>query len=767
MNARRLGRSFMELLVVVAVLAIAVTCFLWISKPGRDRSRETAAPRERPVTAPSLAAPKGEYSERWQIDVSGFGAITSLVPQWRPDVSLQELSNIWRGVAIREIEKMDRELAQRDRDTNSGIKLSLQKALMLNSEGRAEESYKLLEEVRSVIESEPELALAAKASVTYLQGVTALRWGENDNCVLCLGECSCILPIAPSAVHTDPRGSRAAIKHFTEYLSLFHNDLEVRWLLNLAHMTLGEYPDSVDPRYRLDLNRFFHSEFDIGKFRDVSHLVGVDRFNVAGGGIMDDFDNDGLLDIAVTAWEPTQTMAFYHNNGDATFNDRSEKTKLTEQLGGQVCYQTDFNNDGRLDIYVPRGAWMPHPIRPSLLRNDGSSGFTDVTKESGLADPANSHAAAWADYDNDGWLDLFMGCERQVNRLYHNKRDGTFEEVGAAAHLQADAARYCKGCAWIDYDNDDYPDLFVNNLGGLGRLYHNNRDGTFADVSTTRGIDGPAIGFSCWAWDYDNDGWLDIFATSYDRTPADLVKGLIGEPHHCRPNRLFRNLDGLGFENVTDEVGLNMVFATMGSNFGDFDNDGWLDMYLATGDPNYATLVPNRMFKNIGGRRFSEITGSSGTGHLQKGHSVACGDWDRDGDIDLFVQTGGASKGDAYHNLLFQNPGQGNRWLTLKLVGKKTNRVAIGARIKVVTSGAEPLTIYRHVTSGSSFGANPLEQTIGLAKAERVARLEIHWPTSGTTQVFHDIAPNQAIEITEFAESYRPLDWKPLPAPHE
>ncbi len=121
----------------------------------------------------------------------------------------------------------------------------------------------------------------------------------------------------------------------------------------------------------------------------------------------------------------------------------------------------------------------------------------------------------------------------------------------------------------------------------------------------------------------------------------------------------------------------------MGSNYGDFDNDGWLDMYLGTGEPSLATLVPNRMFKNVGGERFAEITGTSGTGHLQKGHGVACGDWDRDGDVDLFVQTGGAANGDRYHNLLFQNPGQGNHWLTVKLVGKKTNRAAIGARIKV------------------------------------------------------------------------------------
>jgi hypothetical protein len=203
----------------------------------------------------------------------------------------------------------------------------------------------------------------------------------------------------------------------------------------------------------------------------------------------------------------------------------------------------------------------------------------------------------------------------------------------------------------------------------------------------------------------------------------------------------------------------------MGSNFGDFDNDGYLDFYLGTGAPNLATLVPNRMFKNVAGKRFAEITASSGTGHLQKGHGVACGDWRRTGNLDIFIEMGGAINGDKYHNILFQNPGQGNHWLTVKLVGKKTNRAAIGARIKVVTAGEKPLTVHRHVSSGSSFGANPLQQTIGLAKADRVATLEIMWPTSGTKQIFRDIAGDQAIEITEFAEDYRRLNWTALPSP--
>src|SRR5262249_29130829 len=159
----------------------------------------------------------------------------------------------------------------------------------------------------------------------------------------------------------------------------------------------------------------------------------------------------------------------------------------------------------------------------------------------------------------------------------------------------------------------------------------------------------------------------------------------------------------------------------------------------------------------------ADITASSRTGNLQKGHGVAFGDWDRDGDVDLFIQMGGAVNGDKYHNVLFDNPGQGNHWLTVKLVGKKTNRAAIGARIKVVTAGEAPLTVHRHVSSGSSFGANPLQQTIGLAGSRRVARLEVHWPTSGTTQVFRDIPADRATEVTEFAETYRVLDSKPIP----
>ncbi len=476
---------------------------------------------------------------------------------------------------------------------------------------------------------------------------------------------------------------------------------------------------------------------------------------------MDDFDEDGRLDILITCHDPTEHMAFYHNNGDGTFVDRTKKAGLTDQLGGLVCYQADFDNDGHLDVFIPRGAWHEWPMRPSLLRNLGGGRFEDVTKRARLLDPVNSNAAAWADYDNDGHVDLFIACEKQPNRLYRNRGDGTFEEVGQRAAVQGSRERFAKGCTWLDYDNDDFPDLFVNNMADAARLYHNNREGRFEEVTSPMGIDGPK-GFSCWSFDYDNDGWLDLFAVYYDRPMDDVVAGLLGMPVERTGNRLYRNLEGKGFEDVSLSTGLGVFFATMGSNYGDFDNDGWLDMYHATGGLSFGFLVPNRMLKNVEGKRFVDISSSSRTGHLQKGHGVACGDWDRDGDLDLFVEMGGGVSGDKYHNLLFQNPGQGNHWLTVRLVGKKTNRAAIGARIKVLTAGDRPATVHRQISSGSSFGGNPMEQTIGLARATQVATLEVYWPTSRTRQVFRNIPADHTIEVTEFDDRYRVLDLRPI-----
>jgi hypothetical protein len=744
---------------LIAIVAAALV-FLIITR-GRLIAR---AARVAGAYRPASGREAG-YQPRIQVETSGFFELLGRLPRWAPDATLEEIAEVWRNTPKQVTAQIERDLRSADLTDREKVQLSFSKMLLAVTEADIDGAISVLDETRDLVEPNDEAAKAVLYTIIFNQGVLALRRGETENCVMCRGESSCILPIVPAAFHTKPAGSRAAITYFTEYLESFPQDLGVRWLLNLAHMTVGEYPDKVDPRYRINLDHFLRSEFDIGRFRDIGHEVGLDRFNMAGGAVMEDFDGDGLLDLAVTSSEPTEPMASYRNVGDGTFFKRTEDTGLAKQLGGKNLVQTDYNNDGLMDIFISRGAWFPHPMPQSLLRNSGDGKFTDVTAEAGLRGPFNSTESRWADFDNDGWLDVFIVCEDQTNRLYHNRGDGTFDDVTVQAGLVQDSRNYCKGADWIDYDNDDSPDLFIDNLNGDARLYHNTGDGTFTDVSSVMGIDGPHIGFSCWAWDYDNDGWLDIFATCYDRPPDGLVKSLLGTPPSRQTNRLFHNASGKYFENRTEGAGLDQLFGAMGCNFGDFDNDGYLDFYLGTGDTDLSTLIPNRMFKNVNGERFADITASSGTGNLQKGHGVSCADWDRDGDVDIFIEMGGATASDKYHNILFQNPGQGNHWLNVRLVGVATNRAAIGARLKVVTAGDPPLSINRHVSSGSSWGANPLEQHVGLGTATMVATLEVHWPTSRTTQVFHDIAADQAIEITEFGTSFRERVWKPVPPP--
>ena len=317
--------------------------------------------------------------------------------------------------------------------------------------------------------------------------------------------------------------------------------------------------------------------------------------------------------------------------------------------------------------------------------------------------------------------------------------------------------RFCRGVAWGDYDNDGRPDLYLSNQGQANRLYHNNGDGTFTDVARKMGVDEPIHSYACWFWDYDNDGRLDLFVTGSSASLSQVIKSHLGQPAMGERPRLFHN-EGDRFVDVARQSGLDRVWLPMGSNCGDLDNDGYLDFYLGTGSPPYSSLMPNILMHNRNGREFEDVTVSTGTGHLQKGHGIAFADWDEDGDLDLFLEAGGAVPGDKAHNALFENPGHDNRWLKLKLQGTRSNRSAIGARVLVRVNGPEgPRSIHRLIGPGSSFGNNPLSPTIGLGKATEIIQVEIVWP-GGEKQAIQGLPLNSAIEIVEGQAGYQRLE---------
>jgi tetratricopeptide (TPR) repeat protein len=587
-------------------------------------------------------------------------------------------------------------------------------------------------------------------------GIAYLHKSEMDNDAYRHPGNQCIFPPVANQSFPKPVASDQAVEYLLKYLQRKPEALDVRWVLNVAYMTLGKYPGGVPPQYLIPPSTFESPE-DVGRFVDVAPAAGINLYSMSGGLIVDDFERDGLFDVVTSDFGQCAPMHFFHNNGDGTFTDRTAQAGLSDQLGGLNLIQTDYNNDGCLDITVLRGAWE-FPQRMSLLRNNCDGTFTDVTKAAGLDLPVQTQTAVWADIDNDGYLDLFVGNENGPSHLFRNKGDGTFEDISHAAGV--DRVAYTKAVVAADYDGDGFVDFYVSNLDGDHFLYHNNRNRTFTDVALQAGVQKPWKSFGAWFFDYDNDGWPDLFVTSYYVSVDESIRSYLSLRPNAETMKLYKNLGNGTFRDVTAEVGLDRVFMPMGSNFGDIDNDGFLDIYLGTGNPSYASILPNVMLHNKEGKFFTDVTASSGTGELHKGHGVAFADIDNDGDEDLLTETGGAVLGDSHAFRLFENPGNGNDWISLYLVGVKTNRAAIGARIKVTVQneGKQSRSIFRTVGSGGSFGASPLSQHIGLGKSARILDLEITWPVSNTRQHFSNVAINQFLEIKEFEKDYEKLE---------
>jgi tetratricopeptide (TPR) repeat protein len=588
-------------------------------------------------------------------------------------------------------------------------------------------------------------------------GIAYLHKSEMDNHIYSAPGEKCIFPMSPAMRFEKTVDSENAAGHFLKYLDQNPDDLEVKWLLNLTVRTLGRYPDAIPNKHLIPLAGF-ESKQDIGRFEDVAPQSGIKHFADGGGIIVDDFENRGLFDIVLSNYD-TQTpqpLRYFHNNGDGTFIDRTEQSGLSGQLCGLNMLQADYNNDGCLDILVLRGAWV-YPQRMSLFRGNGDGKFEDVTVEAGLGVLAATQAAVWADINNDGLLDLFVGNEKGHSYLFLNKGDGTFEDISASSGI--DRIAFTKGVVAADYDNDGYVDFYVSNLGSGNFLYHNEGDNTFKEVARESGVrDSLGRSFATWFFDYDNDGWPDLFVTSDYSSVDETLRTYLGLPSNATSLKLYKNNRDGTFEDVSTRVGLNKVFMPMGANFGDIDNDGFLDIYLGTGNPSYGSLVPNVLLRNDGGKQFVDITASSGTGELHKGHGISFADTCNTGHQDLLTVIGGATTGDKHAFRFFRNPGNENNWIRVKLVGVKSNRSAIDARIKVTVNneGHGRRSIHHIGGSGGSFGANPLEQHVGLGAKALIEEIEILWPASKTRQVFSRVGVNQCIEIKEFATQYVP-----------
>ena len=274
----------------------------------------------------------------------------------------------------------------------------------------------------------------------------------------------------------------------------------------------------------------------------------------------------------------------------------------------------------------------------------------------------------------------------------------------------------------------------------------------FADVTAKAGVAEPITSFTCWFFDYDNDGWPDIFVSGYLATLPNIVREVLGDKAHAqgeRPRLYHNNHDGT-FTDVSREARLDQLLLTMGANYGDLDNDGYLDLYLGTGAPPLITLVPNRMFRNASGRYFEDVTTSGGFGSLQKGHGVAFGDIDHSGNQDVVEEMGGAFTSDKFWTAIYKNPGHGNHWVKLRLTGVQANRFAVGARIRAVVEDAgKRREIFYTVGSGGSFGAQSLRPHIGLGRATVIELLEIRWPGSGLVQQFQGLAVDSTYDIRE------------------
>ncbi len=592
-------------------------------------------------------------------------------------------------------------------------------------------------------------------AIQDLLAITHFRHGEETNCLDGHNAESCIMPIRGAGIHRNKNNAEIAINIYNSLLEKNPKDYVYRWLINLAYMVKGDYPDKVPHRWLIPQLTPSDS-ITFPEFTEIAESAGLDHISLAGGSIADDFDGDGLMDIMVSSWGLDNQLHYFKNMGNSGFEDQTESANLIGITGGLNMVHGDYDNDGWVDVFVLRGGWFGedgnHPN--SLLKNNGNGTFTDVTISTNIYSEHPTQTASWGDFNNDGWLDLFIGNENtggsnHISELYQNNGDGTFFEVAQAHNINA--IGFIKAVIWGDINNDGFLDLYISRLGEPNLLFQNSgpeNNYHFKEISKKSGVTEPINSFPAWFWDFNNDGWEDIWVSGYDNSSGHVAMDYLGLKHDGESPRLYQNNKDGTFTDVTKKANLDHPLLTMGSNFGDLNNDGFLDFYAGTGDPDFRSIQPNRMFLNKGGKSFDDVTFHGRFGHLQKGHGVSFADFDRDGDLDIHAVLGGAYEGSVYQNALFENPGGWKtHWIGISLRGNKTNKLGLGARIEIVLENGS--SIFRTVSSGGSFGGNPFDQMIGLGKDGKIKTINIFWPGSQTTQTFSGIDSDGWYQVIE------------------
>lgn len=519
------------------------------------------------------------------------------------------------------------------------------------------------------------------------------------------------------------------------------------WLWQAAYKA-GGYLEEVPEESQMKILAGF--EPTTVRMEEVAAEIGLDKTSGGRGTAVFDSNGDGMLDVVIAGAHAG--CSFFRNHGDGTFRDASAGSGLDKCVYAFSVAVGDYDNNGLPDLFISGLGFFDG--QGVLMRNNGDGTFTDVTKEAGLEMWGPAFTAIWVDYDLDGYLDLFvvnnlggLFDRKTPNRLYHNNGDGTFTDVTEASGLKSIWTSL--GATWGDFRNNGLPDLFVSNLGN-SQLFQNNGDGTFTDVSREAGIDASGICSASLCCDIDNDGWLDIVQFSYSR-PQDVIFTLENGhgPEGGSPMRVFRNNRDGTFTNIAPELGLDGCWGTMSGAAGDATNSGNLDLLLGNGDPSIDRTEASILLEGDG-KRFRNITFSSGMPFTGKGHGVNMADLAGDGRLHLIVGSGGLYPGDLLTTTVHRPTELPGNYLNVRLVGTKSNRDAVGARMRLSCGGGDQ---FRIVSGGSGFGCLPFEQHFGLGTLGEIGSLEIRWP-SGHKQMLESLPVNHTISIVEGEDGF-------------